>query len=86
MDQAFSPSLTLDITNVTGQVSAHSERIYRHTACEQVSSPPRPKAEHNLNKCNTPLVMLIHARPRAIENASSIWMIMLLITLSSRGM
>src|SRR5713226_2043591 len=32
MDQASSPAMTLDITDVTGQLSAHSERIYHHDA------------------------------------------------------
>src|SRR5438270_5535712 len=32
MDQAYSPSITLDITDVTGQISTRSERIYRHDA------------------------------------------------------
>ncbi len=32
MDQAFSPAIILDITDVTGQLSTRSERIYRHDA------------------------------------------------------
>jgi len=32
MDETFSPILTLDITNVMGQLSTRSERIYRHDA------------------------------------------------------
>jgi integrase/recombinase XerD len=32
MDQAFSPAIILDITDVTGQISTRSERIYRHDA------------------------------------------------------
>jgi integrase/recombinase XerD len=32
MDQTFGPAITLDITNVTGQISARSGRIYRHDA------------------------------------------------------
>jgi site-specific recombinase XerD len=32
MNQALSPTMTLDITDVTGQISTRSERIYRHDA------------------------------------------------------
>ncbi|TME08325.1 MAG: hypothetical protein E6I80_10260 [Chloroflexi bacterium] len=32
VDQSFDHSATLDITDVTGQLSARSERIYRHDA------------------------------------------------------
>src|SRR5689334_7264975 len=32
MDQALSPALLLDITDVTGQISTHSKRIYHHDA------------------------------------------------------
>ncbi len=32
MDQSLRLSMTLDITDVTGQISMRSERIYRHDA------------------------------------------------------